>query len=173
MSRSDLPSTPPDDPDHVDRIADQWARERPDLDVSGMHVIGRLHRLGERLSEELRVVYSRFGIGEGEFDVLCALRRAGAPFQLTAGGIAATTMVTSGAVTKRIDRLEALGLVVREVCADDARTRQIRLTPAGVERIDEAFAAHMANERRLLAGLPPQDRAELARILRAWGNALD
>ena len=87
----------------------QWHRERPDLDVSPQGVIGRLHRLAARLTEELVAVYAEFGLGEGEFDVLATLRRSGAPYELTPGELAAGTMVTSGAVTKRVDRLVERG----------------------------------------------------------------
>lgn len=163
---------PADQPDHVDGIAAQWDAERPDLDTSAMQIIGRLHRLAAALDVELRRVYDRYGISDGEFDVLCSLRRAGHPHQLTAGGIAVTTMVTAGAVSKRLDRLEAAGLVVRTVCDDDARTRRIRLTDAGLALIDAAFADHMANEARLVAGFTPQQRTELRALLRQWGQDL-
>ncbi|MGZ4487768.1 MAG: MarR family winged helix-turn-helix transcriptional regulator, partial [Nocardioides sp.] len=92
------------DLDHVGRIMSQWARERPGLDVSPQGIIGRLHRLAAALTDELVAVYGRFGLGEGEFDVLATLRRAGAPYELTPGELAAGTMVSSGAVTKRVDR---------------------------------------------------------------------
>lgn len=146
--------------------------ERPDLDVSPQGVIGRLHRLAARLTEELVAVYAQFGLGEGEFDVLATLRRAGAPFELTPGELAATTMVTSGAVTKRVDRLAERGLVTRRVGDHDARGRVIALTPEGLALIDRAFEAHMANEHRLLSGLSDLERTRMAALLEAWGRAL-
>ena len=146
----------------------QWRRERPDLDVSPQGVIGRLHRLAAALYEELDTVYSRFGVSDGEFDVLATLRRAGEPFELTPSQLAASTMVTSGAVSKRLDRLEAAGLVSRERSATDGRGRVVRLTSAGRELIDEAFTAHIANEHRLLEGLSAQDRARLEQLLVRW-----
>ncbi len=158
--------------DHVGRIMDQWGRERPDLDVSPQGVIGRLHRVAARLTEELVSVYAEFGLGEGEFDVLATLRRSGAPYELTPGELAASTMVTSGAVTKRVDRLAERGLVTRRVGERDARGRVIALTPSGRELIDRAFEAHMANEHRLLDSLGDIDRTRLARLLEAWGRAL-
>ena len=91
-------------PDHVGRIMAQWAAERPDLDVSPQGIIGRLTRMAQRVDEELTVVYRSFGLGDGEFDVLATLRRSGAPFELTPGALVASTMVSSGAVTKRVDR---------------------------------------------------------------------
>ena len=159
--------------DHVARVMEQWARERPDLDVSPQGVIARLHRIGGRLTRELVEVYARFGLGEGEFDVLATLRRAGTPFQLTPRELAEGTMVTGGAVTKRVDRLVDRGLATRSVSEVDGRGRVIGLTPAGHRLIDEAFTAHMANEHRLLEGLSPADRAELARLLGSWARALE
>ena len=161
-----------DEPDHVGRILEQWRRERPDLDTSPMGVIGRLHRLADRLDEELRPVFATAGLAAGDFDVLAALRRAGAPYELTPGELGATTMVSSGAVTKRVDRLVAAGHVERSVCADDARSRRVRLTPGGLALVDDLLARHVANEHRLLAGLEPGEREALARLLERWGRTL-
>lgn len=165
--------TEPDPPlDHVARIMAQWRRERPDLDVSPQGVIGRLHRLAAALTEELVAVYARFGLGEGEFDVLATLRRAGTPYELTPGDLAAQTMVSSGAVTKRVDRCVEQGWVTRRVSESDARGRVIALTASGREVIDRAFEAHMANEHRLVGLLAESDQAVLARILEGWGRSL-
>lgn len=158
--------------DHVGRIMAQWAAERPDLDVSPQGIIGRLHRLAQHLDDELRPVFAAAGLSDGDFDVLAALRRSGAPFELSPGELGATTMVTSGAVTKRVDRLEAAGLVGRAVDERDARVRRVRLTPAGVELIDRLFAEHMANEHRLVAGLSDLERSRLAGLLEHWGRLL-
>lgn len=154
--------------DHVARIQAEWARERPDLDVSPQGVIGRLHRLANHLTEQLLVVYRRFGLGEGDFDVLATLRRAGAPFERAPGELAQFTMVTTGAMTKRIDRLERDGLVTRRRSTADGRGRVVALTPAGRELIDTAFTEHMHNERRLLDGLSPEDAALLESLLTTW-----
>lgn len=155
-------------PDHVARIQAEWARERPDVDVRPQGVIGRLHRLAGHLTEQLCVVYRRFGLGEGEFDVLATLRRAGPPFERTPGELAQFTMVTTGAMTKRIDRLERDGLVSRRRSTTDGRGRVVALTTAGRELIDQAFTEHMANEHRLLAALTGKQAAELEAILTAW-----
>ena len=129
------------DLDHVGRIMEQWARARPDLDVSPQGVIGRLHRVAARLTEELVAVYGEFGLGEGEFDVLATLRRAGAPYELAAGDLARWTMVSSGAVTKRVDRCVEQGWVTRRVSDADHRGRVVALTEAGLDLIDRAFEA--------------------------------
>jgi DNA-binding MarR family transcriptional regulator len=160
-------------PDHVDRIQQEWARERPDVDVRPQGVIGRLHRLALALTDEITVVYREHGLGEGEFDVLAALRRAGAPYERAPGELAAHTMVTTGAMTKRVDRLERAGLVTRRPSATDGRGRVVALTDDGLALIDRAFTAHMANERRLLDLLGEQDAAALERALRHWLAALE
>jgi DNA-binding MarR family transcriptional regulator len=159
--------------DHVGRIMEQWRRARPDLDPSPQGIIGRLHRLAARLTEELVAVYGQYGLGEGEFDVLATLRRAGEPFELAPGELAAQTMVSSGAVTKRVDRCLDQGWVTRRVGDGDARGRVIALTPEGRELIDRAFEAHLANEHRLVGLLDELERARLAHLLEKWGRALD
>lgn len=151
--------------DQASTVHDQWRRERPDLDTTPVLVIGRIHRLAAALTPELTAVYAEFGLGEGEFDVLATLRRQGEPFTLTPGDLAEGTMVTSGAVSKRLDRLEARGLVVRRTRTEDARSRLVALTPQGRDLIDRAMTAHAANEARLLAALPARDRDALARLL--------
>lgn len=159
--------------DRVARIQADWRRERPDLDVSPQGVIGRLHSLAGRLTDELCLVYGRYGLGEGEFDVLCALRRAGAPYERAPGELAAHTMVTTGAMTKRIDRLERAGLVTRRRASDDQRGRIVALTAPGLDLIDRAFADHMRNERRLLDVMTPAEAAILEQLLGTWLARLD
>lgn len=154
--------------DRVARIQREWARERPDVDVRPQGVIGRLHRLGAYLTEELCVVYRRYGLGEGDFDVLAALRRAGAPFERAPGELAEHTMVTTGAMTKRVDRLERSGLVSRRASESDGRGRVVALTPEGLALIDRAFTEHMANERRLLDALTEEEVAQLESMLTRW-----
>jgi len=154
--------------DHVARIQAEWARERPEVDVRPQGVIGRLHRLAGHLTEQLLVVYRRYGLGEGEFDVLATLRRAGEPFERAPGELAQFTMVTTGAMTKRIDRLERDGLVTRRRSTIDGRGRVVALTKAGRELIDRAFAEHMANERRLLSELTDDEAAQLEKLLTTW-----
>ncbi len=159
-------------PDHVADVMQQWRRERPDLDVSPQAVIARLHRIANKLTQELVAVYSAHGLGEGEFDVLATLRRQGAPFELVASDLADQTMVTSGAITKRVDRCVAQGWVTRGVSARDRRSRVIALTDDGVSVIDDAFTDHIANEHALLAPFTARQRAEMAGLLESWAIAL-
>ncbi|MDT0118293.1 MarR family transcriptional regulator [Microbacterium sp. PRF11] len=160
------------DADHVDEIVGEWAVERPDVDASPMQVLGRLSRIAAHLDAELLAVFRRFGLGEGEFDILATLRRGGEPFARTPGELARHTMVTTGAVTKRVDRLVASGLVSRSASDDDGRGRVVSLTREGRRVIDEALVAHLANEERLLSALDADQRRSLEALLRAWGGAL-
>lgn len=158
--------------DRVARIQAEWRRERPDLDASPQGVIGRLHRVAALLTRELVTVYEGFGLSEGDFDVLATLRRSGPPFERVAGELADHTMITSGGLTKRIDRLVERGLVERRTGSTDARQRIIALTPEGRDIIDAAFAAHMQNEHRLLEEFGQAEAARLQPLLERWLRAL-
>ncbi|MFA1543584.1 MarR family winged helix-turn-helix transcriptional regulator [Actinomadura monticuli] len=158
--------------DAVDEILAQWARERPDVDVSAMGVIGRISRAQLLLGRELKRFFAEQGLESWEFDVLATLRRHGAPYELTAGALLRAAMVTSGAITNRIDRMEAKGLVERVRDAADRRSVRIRLAPRGLELVDELVALHAANEDRLLAALDPAERERLAAALRALLESL-
>ncbi|MGW1411264.1 MarR family winged helix-turn-helix transcriptional regulator [Streptomyces sp. NPDC002403] len=160
-------------PDRVARIQAGWRLERPDVDVGPQGVIGRLHRLANLLTEELCLVYGRYGLSEGEFDVLCALRRAGEPYERAPGELAAHTMVTTGAMTKRINRLELAGLVTRRRSDDDQRGRIVALTAPGRELIDRAFTDHMHNERHLLDLLTPTEAKTLESLLTTWLSRME
>jgi DNA-binding MarR family transcriptional regulator len=159
--------------DQVDRIQAEWRRERPDLDVGPHGVIGRLLRLSGIQTDQFELLYKRFGLNLGEFAVLTALRRAGAPFERTPGELAAATMVTTGGMTKRLDSLERGGLVVRRPATSDGRGRIIVLTPAGHDLIDRVFAEHVSLEHRLVESLTPTQVAGLEELLAAWLAALE
>lgn len=159
--------------DRVGEIQQAWRRERPDLDPSPQGVIGRLHRVALELTERLVAVYAEYGLSEGEFDVLATLRRAGEPYERAAGELADHTLVTTGGLTKRVDRLEARGLVERRAAASDARRRLVRLTSEGKDLIDRAFTAHLANEHRLLEELGQTDASTLESVLTRWLRILD
>ena len=152
--------------DQVDEILDQWRRERPDLDVSAMGVIGRLSRLAAAVSRELEANFARHGLTRADFDVLATLRRAGAPHTLTVGALQSTMMISSGTTTHRIDRLERQGLVAREPDPADRRGVRVRLTDSGKSLVDEVVPGHIAVEEALLADLPPDRRAALDDLLR-------
>ncbi|TWF81208.1 DNA-binding MarR family transcriptional regulator [Pseudonocardia hierapolitana] len=160
--------------DAVDRILGQWRRERPDDvdDLWPMGLVGRIQRLDRILDRELKAFYATRDLELWEADVLLTLRRSGAPYALTPGALLKAAMITSGAMTNRIDRLEAKGLVQRSPGPDDRRSVRVQLTPRALELIDEFFAEHMANEARLFAALTAGEREQLAALLRTALHAL-
>lgn len=149
--------------DNVDRLIAQWNTERPDLDPSAMGVIGRIQRASRLLEKALAEYFASLDLQLWEFDIIGTLRRAGPQ---TAGTLTGAAMVTSGAITNRIDRLVARGLVTREVDPGNRRSVVIDLTPAGRALADEAVTGHVANEERLLAGFTGEERELLAGLLR-------
>jgi DNA-binding MarR family transcriptional regulator len=157
--------------DAVDRITDQWNAVRPDIDVSPIGVIGRVSRLSRLVDRRLAENFGRHGIENWMYDVLATLRRSGEPYELTAGDLVRQTMVTTGAVTNRIDRLEQRGLVER-ASTDDRRKVIVRLTKQGLNLVEEVVDTHMATEREILAALPPRRQRELANLLRTTLLAL-
>lgn len=151
--------------DHVDRVLKQWGSQRPDLDVSPMAVIGRLSRVTLLIRAELARTFSAHGLDSASFDVLATLRRGG-PGPLTPAGLMRSSMVTSGAITQRLDRLEARGLVTRSPSESDGRGVLVALTDDGRALIDQALPDHIATEDRLLAALTKPQREALADTLR-------
>ncbi|UCI20907.1 MarR family transcriptional regulator [Mesorhizobium sp. B2-1-8] len=152
--------------DRAARAIEQWRKERPDLDVTPMGVIGRLNEASSLIARDrLAPLFARFDLQSGEFDVLATLRRSGAPYALTPTELYEATMVTSGAMTARLDRLEKAGLTQRAPHPSDRRGVVVQLTAKGRELIDEALTAHVANEHEILAGLTSAERETLARLL--------
>ncbi|ACU73623.1 transcriptional regulator, MarR family [Catenulispora acidiphila DSM 44928] len=158
--------------DAVDEIIAMWAREKPDLDATPMGIVGRISRLSRLLDKELKDFFAGHGLEFWEFDVLATLRRSGAPYELSAGALLKTAMVTSGAITNRVDRMETKGLVLRVRDPDDRRGVRIRLTPDGLALIDKLMPLHVANEQRLLAELGEGDQDTLADLLRTLAASL-
>ncbi|NKY50803.1 MarR family transcriptional regulator [Nocardia vermiculata] len=152
--------------DAVDVIVRQWERERPDLDLTAMAVIGRLGRMHMLATRAIEAVFTAHGLQRGEFDVLAALRRSGEPFELTPSVLADTLMLSRAGMTGRLDRLESAGLVRRIADPADRRAIRVGLTAAGRTRVDEVVTAHAENEARLLSALSDRDRGELDRIAR-------
>jgi DNA-binding MarR family transcriptional regulator len=152
--------------DGVDLILEQWARERPDLDVSPIGVIGRISRLARELEQRLEPVYRANGLEPGWYDVLATLRRAGPPYRMRPSEFSTTLMLTSSGTTKRLDRLEQAGLLARTPDPGDRRGTLITLTAAGHELLDTAIEAHVANEHGLLTALSAAEQRELADLLR-------
>ncbi len=176
VSPNAVPADAPDDetprPDSVDLIEAQWRRERPDVDVWPMAVIGRISRIERAVRPLLERVFARHGLEAWEFDVLATLRRAGAPHALTPGELLDTMMVASATMTHRIDRLEERGLVERARSAEDGRRVIVALTASGLATIDGALDDHVANEAALLGALDDRQRDTLVDLLRILHRSL-
>lgn len=154
------------DADPVDVILGQWHKERPDLDVSPMAILGRMRRLSKYLERSIQETVSDFGLNGGEFDVLATLLRSGQPYQLSPTDLFNTMMVSSGTMTHRIDRLEQADLVKRTPDPSDRRGMLVQLTDKGFNTIEQAVEAHVANGHRLLSVLDEAERQVLAQLLR-------
>jgi DNA-binding MarR family transcriptional regulator len=152
--------------DEVDDLTEAWRHQRPDLDVEPLHVLSRVSRLARHLDIARRGAFAAHGLESWEFDVLSALRRAGPPFQLTPGVLLRATLVTSGTMTNRIDRLAQSGLVFREPDPRDRRGVLVTLSERGREVVDAAFTDLLDRDQALLAGLPADQRRVLADLLR-------
>jgi DNA-binding MarR family transcriptional regulator len=158
--------------DHVDLVLEQWGERRPDLDASPMGVVGRVSRLSQLFDGELRRNFARYDLDRASFDVLATLRRSNAEHSLTPAGLMRSSMVTSGAITQRLDRLEARGLVERAPSETDGRGVQVTLTEEGLRLIDDVLPTHLETENRLLAGLSAPERQQLADTLRTLLESL-
>ena len=159
--------------DEVDDLVAAWRAQRPDLDVEPMQVLSRISRLARHLDIARRGAFADHGLESWEFDVLSALRRQGPPFQLTPGALLRATLVTSGTMTNRVDRLEQAGLVRRRPDPGDKRGILVTLTAAGQAQVDAALADLLEAEQALLAGLPETSRRTLADLLRTLLAPLD
>lgn len=162
-----------DQTDALDKILKQWKTVRPDLNAWPMAVIGRISRLERLIDKQMKPVCSRFGIERWGFDVLATLRRSGAPFALTPTQLYRSLMLTSGAITNRLDRLEAAKLLVRSNDPNDRRGVLVKLTDKGLKLIDEAVIVHMEVEARMLSQLSLKSQKELADLLRQVSYSIE
>lgn len=159
--------------DAVDELIAGWRTERPDLDVEPLQVLSRVFRLSRHLDRARRAAFAGHGLETWEFDVLSALRRQGPPYHLSPGALLRATLVTSGTMTNRIDRLEQAGLVSRQPDERDKRGVLVSLTPRGREVADAALSDLLVRERELLNRLLPDDQRQLAALLRVLLAPLD
>ncbi|MEU4192207.1 MarR family transcriptional regulator [Kribbella sp. NPDC026611] len=158
--------------DHVDLVLEQWATQRPDLDASPMGIIGRLSRLNALFDTAIRRNFARYDLDRASFDVLATLRRSNSEHRLTPAGLMRSSMVTSGAISQRLDRLEARGLVTRTPSETDGRGVTVTLTAEGLELIDKVVPTHVDTEHELLDGLSAGERDQLASLLRTLLESL-
>ena len=159
--------------DEVDRIVTAWRHVRPDLELEPLTVFSRVSRLARHLDLARRTAFARHSLETWEFDVLSALRRAGEPYRLSPGALITQTLVTSGTMTNRIDRLEQRGFVERHRSPDDRRGVLVQLTPDGLARVDAAMSDLLDVESRVLGALAPAERPQLADLLRTVGAQFD
>lgn len=160
------------DTDQVDEIVAQWSRERPDVDVSGMAIIGRISRLNQTIRPRLNAVFAAHDLESWEFDVLATLLRNGPPHQLTPGELLDSMMITSGAMTNRLKRLEQRGFVQRVGSPTDGRQVLVNLTPAGLAKVDAALVDHAANESDIISSLTQRQQDQLVKLLRILHTAV-
>jgi DNA-binding MarR family transcriptional regulator len=159
--------------DEVDRLVEAWQRERADLDLRPMEVLSRVSRLAHHLDRARRTAFAEHGLESWEFDVLAALRRAGTPYELSPGRLIRETLVTSGTMTNRVDRLATRGLVERLPDPSDRRGVLVRLTEDGRRTVDGALSGLLVRERELLVGLNEADQKRLASLLRSLVAAFE
>lgn len=159
--------------DHIDRIVAQWRRERPDLDLSALALLARLFRTVHLADRELAKGTAAYGLQPGWFDLLAALRRAGPHYELNPTDLMDATMLSSGGITKRLDRLAEAGFVERCPDPDDRRGTRARLTRKGHASINRAVESHLATEQRLLEPLSRADRKALDHLLRQLLGGLE
>lgn len=165
-----MPATPADD---VDRIVEAWRRELPDRDFAPLHILSRVSRLARHLDRARGSAFAKHGLERWEFDVLSALRRAGAPYELSPGQLVTQTLVTSGTMTNRVDRLTTRGLVSRGPDPSDRRGVKVTLTEAGRTVVDGAMADLLESERILLSQVQPAEQDQLAEFLRRLLSPFD
>lgn len=151
--------------DHVDFVVEQWASAMPELDASSMAVFGRMLRIMKHLAKARAEALAPFGFRDGEFDVLATLRRAGAPYRLSPTQLYKSLLVTSGAMTHRLNRLEAVGSIVRVADPEDKRSMLVALTDAGIAKSEQALRVHTETQNSLLAALDASQQLQLKSLL--------
>lgn len=154
------------DSDFVDHVIQQWSGERPDLNMDGIEIIGRISRLARHFERQIESSFARYGLNGPGFYVLASLRRSGTPYRLSPTQLYSWLLVSSGTMTHRLERLEEAGLIKRVPDPSDGRSSLVALTDHGRDVIDRAMESHTALELRLLEGLDGSDRRDLANRLR-------
>lgn len=168
------PTTRRDGGDAVDRVEQDWVRERPDIDVSSMGVVSRIWRIGRHLEQQRKAQLAGFDSDRGAIDVLAMLRRAGPPYRRTAGELTQHSLITAGGVSQRLDKLERAGLLTRHVDTSDRRRVDVELTPAGVELVDTVLVDLMEHDEKVLAdALTPTEQRRLTSLLRKLLTSLE
>lgn len=152
--------------DAIDRVVDQWLKEKPDLDTQPMAIMGRLMRIAKHMETRVAELHKRYDLKMGEFDVLATLRRSGAPYCLTPSALIESMMLTSGAMTNRLDKLEKKGLISREHSKEDRRSVTVALTSVGLQLIDNLIVEHVEVQRDFIRGLGDEEKMQVNKALK-------
>jgi DNA-binding MarR family transcriptional regulator len=160
-------------PDRVDRIVAEWGEARPSMNMLGFQITARILHVAKLLEREMEARFAEFGVTRAEFDVLAALLRSGEPYSLAPTNLSKMLLLSTSAMTNRIDRLELAGYVTREPDPHDRRGIRVALTPEGLVLVERVLEAHLENEHRLVSALGSREQATLARLLRTLSNDLE
>ncbi|NRD72507.1 MarR family transcriptional regulator [Shewanella sp. VB17] len=161
-----MPNHTPEGLDSVDNVVEQWAKEKPQLDTLSMASMGRLARLSKHLEQGIAVCHNEHELKAGEFDVLATLRRSGGDYCLTPSALLASMMLTSGAMTHRLDRLESKALIVRVHSKQDRRSVSVALSDSGLTLIDKVIESHVETQNKLMGALTDVDKFHLNQLLK-------
>ncbi|MDN3616901.1 MAG: MarR family winged helix-turn-helix transcriptional regulator [Vibrio gallaecicus] len=154
--------------DAIDRVLEQWAKEKPDLETEAMAMMGRVMRIAKYMETEVAELHKRYDLKLGEFDVLATLRRSGKPYLLTPSELIGSLMLTSGAMTNRLDKLEGKGLIARAHSKEDRRSVTVELTKKGLILIDEMIIEHVETQKRLVQSLTDNQKQSANALLKVW-----
>ncbi|NDJ81619.1 MarR family transcriptional regulator [Vibrio campbellii] len=152
--------------DAIDRVVSQWAKEKPELDTEPMAIMGRLMRIAKHMENHVAELHKRYDLKMGEFDVLATLRRSGQPYRLTPSELISSMMLTSGAMTNRLDKLEKKGLIAREHSKEDRRSVTVELTAKGFELIDSLIEQHLQAQHELMGSLSGAEKGQVNQALK-------
>ncbi|HHB1594783.1 TPA: MarR family winged helix-turn-helix transcriptional regulator [Vibrio campbellii] len=152
--------------DAIDRVVSQWAKEKPELDTEPMAIMGRLMRIAKHMENHVAELHKRYDLKMGEFDVLATLRRSGKPYRLTPSELISSMMLTSGAMTNRLDKLEKKGLIAREHSKEDRRSVTVELTAKGFELIDSLIEQHLQAQHELMGSLSSAEKGQVNQALK-------
>ncbi|WP_047049600.1 MarR family winged helix-turn-helix transcriptional regulator [Vibrio mexicanus] len=154
--------------DAIDRVIVQWAKEKPHLDTQPMAMMGRVLRIAKHLESSVAQLHKRYDLKIGEFDVLATLRRSGEPYSLTPSDLINSLMLTSGAMTNRVDKLDSKGLIARTHSQEDRRSVTVQLTEKGFHLIEEVMDEHVKLQHDLVASLSDEDKEQMNQVFKTW-----
>ncbi|MCG9546109.1 MarR family transcriptional regulator [Vibrio sp. Isolate33] len=159
--------------DAIDRVVEQWAKEKPELETEPMAMMGRIMRIAKYMETQVADLHKKYDMKLGEFDVLATLRRSGKPYRLTPSELIGSMMLTSGAMTNRLDKLEAKELISREHSKEDRRSVSVKLTKDGLVLIDEMMTEHVEMQKKLVKSLSASQKKNTNQLLKTWLSAYE